>query len=58
MIILQVFYFEEPVDCSGETKLSGTVEMIRQEKNKRLYNLKVVSSTDDGAPITAIYEIP
>ena len=55
----QVFYLNKPIDCSTDTKLHGTVEMIRQEKNKRLYNLRLASRVDDiTEPNIGVYEIP
>ena len=55
----QVFYLNKPIDCSTDTKLHGSVEMIRQEKNKRLYNLRLASRVDDMAePNVGVYEIP
>mmetsp|Transcript_17318 Transcript_17318/g.18060 ORF Transcript_17318/g.18060 Transcript_17318/m.18060 type:complete len:373 (+) Transcript_17318:51-1169(+) len=54
----QVFYLRSPIDCTPGTVISGTVEMVRQEKNKRLYNLQVKYSVDDGEEHKAIYEIP
>jgi hypothetical protein len=41
-----------------DTKLHGTLEMVRQEKNKRLYNLKLESRVDDLPTTLGIYEIP
>ena len=32
--------------------------MLRQEKNKRLYDLHVEIAVDDREPFTAKYEIP
>lgn len=55
---IQVFYFKNPVDSSGEMRLHGSVEMIRQDKNKRLYNMRVQHAADDAESITAVYEIP
>ena len=54
----QVFYLQKCIDCTGDTKLHGTVRMPRQEKNKRLYNLELVLHVDDGAPQQYKYEIP
>jgi len=55
----QVFYLKEALDVTAESKLHGTVEMVRQEKNKRLYNMRVVSSVDDsGSFVSQVYEIP
>jgi len=54
----QVFYLKDAIDCSGDSRLHGTVEMVRQTKNKRLYNMKVVSQADDGSRIEQVYEIP
>ena len=57
-VLFQVFYLNEPVDASMDTKLHGTIAMVRQEKNKRLYNLKLDSKVDDSPSIQGIYEIP
>jgi protein arginine N-methyltransferase 1 len=55
----QVFYLAEPVDCSTDTRLHGTVSMTRQGKNKRLYNLNLQHSVDDQTePLKVTYEIP
>ena len=54
----QVFYLKTPVESSGEMKIHGSVEMIRQEKNKRLYNVKATYAADDNESVTAIYEMP
>ena len=54
----QVFYLKEGLDMGGESKLHGSVEMIRQEKNKRLYNMRVELAVDDGQMTTGTYEIP
>ena len=64
-----MFYLDECIDCWGEgqgegavdnkdTKLSGSVSMIRQEKNKRLYNLRLSLSKDDEKEEQWVYEIP
>jgi hypothetical protein len=47
-----------PIDCSSDTKLHGNIAMVRQEKNKRLYNLKLDNGVDDLPPTLGIYEIP
>ena len=54
----QVFYLKDPVDCSMDTRLHGTVEMFRQVKNKRLYNLALEYAVDDSEVVKALYEIP
>ena len=54
----QVFYLKDPIESSGEMKIHGSIEMIRQEKNKRLYNVKNTYAADDTASVTAIYEMP
>ena len=56
--VLQVFYWKDAVDCVPGTKLSGTVSLVRQEKNKRLYNMEVSILVDGEDPRRAIYEIP
>jgi type I protein arginine methyltransferase len=55
----QVFYLHDPVDCSSDTKLHGSVALMRQNKNKRLYNLHLEHKVDDQAePLKVVYEIP
>ncbi len=55
----QVFYLHDSVDCSTDTKLHGTVSMVRQDKNKRLYNLQLTHQVDEeGEPLKVVYEIP
>jgi protein arginine N-methyltransferase 1 len=54
----QVFYLDEPIDCSGEMTIHGEIAMTRQEKNKRLYNVKIDYAADDGENHTGIYELP
>ena len=54
----QVFYLNKPIDCSTDTKLHGVLEMVRQEKNKRLYNLRVANKVDDCDATVGVYEIP
>jgi protein arginine N-methyltransferase 1 len=54
----QVFYLKDPVDCTADTRLHGHVTMVRQEKNKRLYNLQLNFAVDDREPTNGIYEIP
>eukprot|EP00607_Mallomonas_marina_P002134 CAMPEP_0182434426 /NCGR_PEP_ID=MMETSP1167-20130531/69738_1 /TAXON_ID=2988 /ORGANISM="Mallomonas Sp, Strain CCMP3275" /LENGTH=358 /DNA_ID=CAMNT_0024624291 /DNA_START=54 /DNA_END=1130 /DNA_ORIENTATION=+ len=54
----QVFYTKDCMDCQPDSKISGTVALVRQEKNKRLYDLQLVHALDDGEPTKAKYEIP
>jgi len=54
----QVFYLPTPVDCSPDTKLHGDFEMYRQQKNKRLYNVKIHHNVDDSTAEEMVYEIP
>lgn len=63
----QVFYLEDPIDCwSGgeqdgapvDMKLHGSISMVRQEKNKRLYNLKLTLGVNGGKEESYVYEIP
>ena len=66
----QVFYFEHPIDCWGsggdgreedsiaDITLHGSISMVRQEKNKRMYNLRLKLGVDDGKEESYIYEIP
>jgi hypothetical protein len=41
-----------------DTSLHGTIAMVRQEKNKRLYNLRLESKVDDLEGTVGVYEIP
>jgi hypothetical protein len=54
----QVFYLAKPLDVSLDTLLHGTISMVRQEKNKRLYNLRLESKVDDLEGTVGVYEIP
>jgi hypothetical protein len=54
----QVFYLAKPLDVSMDTSLHGTIAMVRQEKNKRLYNLRLESKVDDLEGTVGVYEIP
>ena len=54
----QVFYLKDAIDCTPNTVISGTLEMVRQEKNKRLYDLLLTSSVDDCDIVSATYVIP
>ena len=37
----QVFYLKEPIVAANDTSIEGTVAMVRQANNPRLYNVKV-----------------
>lgn len=54
----QVFYLKDAVDCTPGTQLHGRVAMVRQDKNKRLYNLDLTLAVDDQAEEKFLYEIP
>lgn len=54
----QVFYLKDAIQCTADTKLSGVIQMPRQEKNKRLYNFEIVMKVDDGEQQHFKYEIP
>jgi type I protein arginine methyltransferase len=54
----QVFYLSEKIDCTSDTKISGSVAMPRQDKNKRLYNLNLTVQVDDRDAHSFKYEIP
>ena len=56
--IFQVFYLYKPVDASMDTRLHGTIAMVRQEKNKRLYNLRLEGKVDEFEAVQGTYEIP
>jgi len=54
----QVFYLKDSLNCETDTVLAGTVEMGRQDKNKRLYSIKF-HVKQDGEPVVGevSYEI-
>jgi len=54
----QVFYLKDCLDCETGTVLSGELEMVRQEKNKRLYNIRFSVKQDDEFQVESVYEIP
>ena len=56
--IFQVFYLYKPIDASMDTRLHGTIAMVRQEKNKRLYNLRLDGKVDEFEAVQGTYEIP
>ena len=53
-----MFYLSTPIQAAMDTRLHGSLAMVRQDKNKRLYNLKLDSQVDDLESTTGIYEIP
>lgn len=58
----QVFYLPKAIHCQTDTKITGEMSMVRQEKNKRLYNVELEFQVDDGAgeddKFKGKYEIP
>ena len=58
LFCFQVFYLYNPIDASTGTRLHGTIAMVRQEKNKRLYNLRMEGKVDDSETVQGVYEIP
>lgn len=54
----QVFYLKESISCTPNTTISGELQMMRQDKNKRLYDMEISHRVDDGETITNKYEIP
>lgn len=54
----QVFYLMDPIDCTPDTEIHGTVALVRQQKNKRLYNVRIVNAVDDGEEKCLTYEMP
>ena len=53
-----MFYLSKAIDVSMDTHLHGSIAMVRQEKNKRLYNLRLQSNVDDLEGTEGVYEIP
>lgn len=59
VVVFQVFYLKDAIDCSSETRIHGDLAMLRQERNKRLYNMHIEYKVDDAAePTKGMYEIP
>lgn len=58
--VMQVFYLKDAIDCSAGMSFEGTVSMLRQDKNKRLYNLNLDFSIPqiEGSQQKVVYEIP
>lgn len=54
----QVFYLKEPIDAKTDTRVNVRMQMVRQEKNKRLYDMYITHSADGADAIQAKYEIP
>ncbi|CAN0109972.1 unnamed protein product [Ectocarpus sp. 6 AP-2014] len=60
----QVFYLQEPVVAAEDATVEGTVSMVRQANNPRLYNVKVehrlsfASGTADSQQVSGVYKIP
>ena len=54
----QVFYLKNAIDCTPDTTISGDLALVRQDANKRLYNLHISVKVDDGESEKFVYEIP
>jgi len=54
----QCFYLKDGLDCETDSVLSGSVEMVRQEKNKRLYSVNFSLAQDQEHKIDCTYEVP
>jgi hypothetical protein len=54
----QVFYLKNAVDCRTDSRFTGELQMTRQAKNKRLYDMHISFSADGNSVIAAKYEIP
>ncbi|CAM9397452.1 unnamed protein product [Ectocarpus sp. 8 AP-2014] len=58
----QVFYLQEPVVATEDATVEGTVSMVRQANNPRLYNvehrLSFASGTADSQQVSSVYKIP
>lgn len=54
----QVFYLKDAIKCTANTNIKGSVEMIRQDKNKRLYTMNIDVSVDAQPADSYRYEIP
>lgn len=47
----QVFYLQEPVVAAEDATVEGTVSMVRQANNPRLYNVKASRTRESGASL-------
>lgn len=54
----QVFYMQNAITAAPDTVLAGEVAMVRQDENKRLYNLDISISVNGGDKNQYKYEIP
>ena len=54
----QVFYLKDELNCSSNNVISGSLEMVRQQKNKRLYELNLSYRLNEDPSIHSKYEIP
>jgi type I protein arginine methyltransferase len=54
----QVFYLRDAIECPGNTSLSGNLSMVRQEVNKRLYDMHFSVAVNNGDEKEYKYEIP
>lgn len=54
----QVFYLMEPVDCHSDASITGSVAMVRQGQNQRLYNVPFSYKLDNGEEVSFVYELP
>jgi type I protein arginine methyltransferase len=54
----QVFYLKNAIDCTPDTTISGDLALVRQDTNKRLYNLLLSVKVDDGEAEKFTYEMP
>ena len=43
---------------AADIQLHGSISMMRQEKNKRLYNLRLTLGVNGGNEVSSVYEIP
>lgn len=54
----QVFYLMEPIECHSDSTITGSVAMVRQTKNQRLYNVPFSFKLDGGEEQSFVYELP
>lgn len=54
----QVFYLRNPIDSPSGSKIAGNISMVRQAKNKRLYDLHIELKNENESVVALKYEIP
>lgn len=54
----QVFYFLHALNVEQDDQIDGCMEMVRQQKNQRLYNIRMEYAVNGQHRTSGIYELP